>query len=416
MILCYSVLLAFILFPYQLAIAVSPVILIPGDGGSRLQVKLNKTSTVSHFCEKTSSDYVDLWVSLEEFTPVSLPCFADNLRLVYDMVHRKTYDSPGVHVRAPGFGGTETIAWLESYHVYLTSYFASMLTMLEKLGYKTNATVFGAPYDFRRAINEQGEWFLNFTKLVEHAYTTNNNTAVTLIAHSMGNMMTLYWLHNKPKAWKQKYVKRFIAISAPWGGTIKPIRALVAGDKFGIYTMTPLVVRAAQRSLPSTHFLISDPRYWEETAILAINRGVKNYTLQNLKELYSDLNITNEWQMFQDSRNLLDPTKPPEVETHCLHGAGVDTPYQFEWNEKYKWPDTQPLVVNGDGDGTVVLRSLAGCLLWKQAEPMRYQSFDKIEHLAALKSPDVINYVYKVLLPESPLLMEMKIKINSFNN
>ena len=41
-------------------------------------------------------------------------------------------------------------------------------------------------YDFRRGIDEQEEFFTNFTQLVLETYEQNNQTRVVLVTHSMG--------------------------------------------------------------------------------------------------------------------------------------------------------------------------------------------------------------------------------------
>lgn len=45
-----------------------PVILVPGDGGSQVEGRLNKTNTVHYMCDKTS-DWFDLWLNLEQLIP-----------------------------------------------------------------------------------------------------------------------------------------------------------------------------------------------------------------------------------------------------------------------------------------------------------------------------------------------------------
>jgi len=84
-----------------------------------------------------------------------------------------------------------------------------------------------------------------------------------------------------------------------------------------------------------------------------------------------------------------------------LHGVGVDTPGALVYTSNTDWYDHSPSVISDDGDGTVNLRSLHGCLRWcgKQSEPVHHKEFKGAyaEHLQMLKNGDVVAYIAKVL-------------------
>lgn len=55
----------------------SPVILLPGDGGSRLQAKLDRIGVSHRYCERKSNDWFDLWLNLSLLVPFALDCWID---------------------------------------------------------------------------------------------------------------------------------------------------------------------------------------------------------------------------------------------------------------------------------------------------------------------------------------------------
>lgn len=128
-----------------------PVVFVPGDGGAQLEAKLNKTNVVHYICEKTTSDYFNIWLNMELLVPLVIDCWVDNIKLVYDNVTRKTYNAPGVDIRVPGFGSSETVEWLDPSHASTGAYFKDIANTLVALGHVRNTTIKGAPYDFRKA-------------------------------------------------------------------------------------------------------------------------------------------------------------------------------------------------------------------------------------------------------------------------
>ena len=70
----------------------------------------------------------------------------------------------------------------------------------------------------------------------------------------------------------------------------------------------------------------------------------------------------------------------PNVTVHCLFGTGVDTAESFSFG-KGAFPDAQPKVFYGDGDGTVNIRSLQACHKWnqRQLQPVTLKTFSLCE-------------------------------------
>ncbi|XP_033754287.1 group XV phospholipase A2-like [Pecten maximus] len=378
--------------------SLSPVILMPGDGGSQFFAKLNKTNVPHVFCEKQTSDYFNLWLNVYELAPYLIDCFTDNMRLVYDRKTHTTHNAPGVDIQIRGWGDTETVEWLDPSHFGFTSYFYYIAEDLESWGYKRGVSLRGAPYDFRKAPNEMGGMYKKLQALIEDTYTLNNNTPVTLLGHSMGNPVTLYFLNHMPQVWKDKYIKRFISLAGVWAGVIKTLRLFASGDNLDVYVVEALKARLEQRSMASTAWLMPSDLYWEADEIL-VSRPEKNYTVKDFKQFFLDLNYTDGYDMFLDTKDLTRDLTPPGVEVHCLHGYNLTTPGRLVYGPNM-WPDSQPKVIPDDGDGTVNIRSLIACKKWigKQKQKVYHQQFIHAEHMEILRDVRINAYLKSVLL------------------
>lgn len=376
----------------------NPVVLVPGDGGSQFVAKLDKPSTVASYCIKKTDYYYDLWLNLEQLVPFLIDCFVDNMRLEYDNVTRTTHNSPGVDIKIPGFGDTETVEYLDHSKISLTTYFHTIVESLVSWGYERNQTVRGAPFDFRKAPNELHEYISNLSKLIEDTYYKNQNSKVVILAHSMGNPMTLYMLNHMSKAWKNKFIQSFISLAGVWGGAMKPVRLMISGDNLNIPIVKSLNVRREQRSMPSTAWLMPSDEFWDKDEVLVV-APTRNYTVRDFKQLFKDIDYETGYMMWEDTNKLINPLTAPGVEVHCLHGVNVPTPGVLHYTNK-TWHDGFPSNTNDNGDGTVNLRSLEGCLRFskQQSQPVHHETFDKAEHMEILNRKDVILYLEKVLM------------------
>lgn len=129
------------------------VILVPGDGGNQLYAKLNRSSSVHYFCQLKTSDYFELWLNLEEITPYVIDCLVENLKLNYNNQTKETLNSDGVDIRIKGFGQTDTVEYIDSSKLSLSTYFGLIVNALvTKAKYVRGVNVRGAPYDWRKGM------------------------------------------------------------------------------------------------------------------------------------------------------------------------------------------------------------------------------------------------------------------------
>jgi lysophospholipase III len=83
-------------------------------------------------------------------------------------------------------------------------------------------------------LDEHEDYFYRLKLLVEDTYTINNDSKVSLLAHSMGGLMSLYFLQRQNSTWKDKYIERLVTMSTPWGGAVKAVKVFAIGEYLNV--------------------------------------------------------------------------------------------------------------------------------------------------------------------------------------
>ncbi|XP_001663352.2 group XV phospholipase A2 [Aedes aegypti] len=376
----------------------SPVIFVPGDGGSQMDAIINKKDSVHFYCQKSSSTYFNIWLNKELLVPFVIDCWIDNIRLVYNSTTRKTSNAPGVETRIPGFGSSETVEWIDPSHASEGAYFVNIGNALVQNGYKRDLSIRGAPYDFRKAPNENKEWFIKLKHLVEETYTLNDDTPITFIVHSMGGPMTLLFLQMQTQQWKDQYIRRVISLAGAWGGSVKALKCFAVGDDLGAFALSGKVMRAEQITNPSLAWLMPNPLLWKPNEVMVRSLS-RTYTMDQLEEFFQDLDYINGWEMRKDSLEYALNFTAPGVELHCMFGSGFNTVESLNYEKSYDFSG-KPTLVYGDGDGTVNRRSLEACRHWssQQKQPIYMREFPGADHMNILADLSVLDSIIKVLM------------------
>lgn len=241
---------------------------------------------------------------------------------------------------------------------------ASLVESLEQIGYTNDKNLYGAPYDFRYGLApeghpcEVGSTFLNNLKtLVETASSSNGGKPVILLSHSLGGLYILEFLNRSPLAWRQKYIKHFVALSAPWGGTVEQMLTFASGNTLGVPLVDPLLVRYEQRSSESNLWLMPSPYVFSKGKPLVITPD-STYSAHEITRFLEDIGFpegVNPYttRIIPMTGNL---TTPTEVPITCITGSGIPTAETLFYGDTGF--DKMPEVVYGDGDGTVNMVSL----------------------------------------------------------
>lgn len=261
----------------------------------------------------------------------------------------------------PHFGSTQGMAYLDPSFRRLSVYMGILVKALEDKGYIDGASLLGAPYDFRYIPGEHAApiaatFLEDLRGLIERAYISNGEQPVVLLSHSLGGLWALYFLNQQTLSWRHKYVRRFIAVSAPWGGTVQEMRTYASGYSEGVPLIDPLILRAEQRSSESNLWLLPVPAVFGNR-LLVISK-LKNYSAYDIPEFLEDIGYSEGVSSY-NSRipQLVADLKAPGIPSTLIYSSGIKTPETLIYAKSGF--DEQPKVIHGDGDGTVNLCSLS---------------------------------------------------------
>lgn len=186
-----------------------------------------------------------------------------------------------------------------------------------------------------------------------------------------------------------------------WGGSAEQISLFSSGNTFGIpkILVNPLKVRGEQRTDTSNVYLLPSRELWSADEVLAITPE-RNYTVKDYDGFFQDIDFPLGIKLRKLVENITYPLTEhsPKVTVHCLYGTGVKTGERYQFKEG-EFPDTQPDVFYGDGDGTVNRRSLEACNKWNQRQPNKVtvKTYPGVNHNGLLSDENVQNYIKPLL-------------------
>ncbi len=254
----------------------------------------------------------------------------------------------------------------------------------------------GAPYDFRIAPHHQGAYFNNLKNLIEETYRINGNRKVTLVAHSMGGLFTIYFLRTQTPAWKREYVSSVVTMGTPWLGTSLITKVYTSGFVFDVEALDPTHLQKVQTSQETAPMLFPRPGAWERSHVI-LRTPDKNYTIADRSAFFRDLGYPHAVQMYEDITTADYALEHPGVDFHCIYSHGVETPLTYVYNQDPTSTVKHAEIVYGDGDGTVNVESLQGCSIFSLLDaekttvhahrgPDHDQIFQDIDFLKQLRS------------------------------
>ena len=275
---------------------------------------------------------------------------------------------------------------------HVTEYMASLVDSLEQLGYIDGETLFGAPYDFRYGLATEGhpsqvgtKFLEDLKSLIEEASTSNGGKPVILVSHSLGGLFALQLLNRNHPSWRKKFIKHFVALSAPWGGAMDEMLTFASGSTLGVPLVDPLLVRAEQRSSESNLWLLPNPKVLGRRKLVITQH--RSYSVHDMVDFLKDIGFPEGVYPYETRiLPLIGKIEAPEVPITCIMGTGVRTPESlFYRNGDF---DEQPEVSYGDGDGTVNMVSLLALQsLWgdEKNQSLKVIKIGGVSHTSILK-------------------------------
>ena len=233
---------------------------------------------------------------------------------------------------------------------------------MEKWGYTRAKDIRAAPYDFRFAPHSSAGYFEKLRALVEDTYDINDNTRVTLLAHSMGGIYGQYFLHTVDQDWKDKYIHSFVPVNCPWKGTVIISNLWTSGYNWGIAPISREVLKMQLTTWETGVLLLPQEDAWVNNDVL-VTTPRRNYTAHDYDDYFKDVGNEIGRELFENIRHESYDMDHPGVDTYCVYSYGTDTPNQLVFDEG-EFPDGDATMLMGPGDGTVNIRSLEFCKEW----------------------------------------------------
>ena len=242
-------------------------------------------------------------------------------------------------------------------------------------------------------------------------YTQNDNTKVTLVVHSMGGPVSLYFLTSGivTQEWKDTYINSYITLAGAWSGGNRALLGLVSG--LFAYRQELLLffehlfnqlLRPIFRSMQSAYWMLPRASVWNSTVL--ISTPSRNYTASDYEALFNDIGYSQGYMQFNGIQGINVEWPAPNVSTFCFYGVGLKTDEVFVYDDGFP-NDVPTRLIKGDGDGTVNLPSSEVCLRWANSGyPFNRTTFEGVEHLAIVSNVTILKTIGSIVgAPVDPI-------------
>ena len=249
---------------------------------------------------------------------------------------------------------------------------------------------------------ERNGYYRKLMQLVQDMYVQNGNSRVTLVAHSMGGPVSLYFLTQFARVtqqWKDTYIKSWVTLSGAWSGGNVDLQAIISGhspfgstcffcryfDRFFL----PII-----RSMEASVWMLPRESIWGNMTL--VSTPARKYSAQDYEELFTDIGYTSGFRMLHGILPINPNFPAPNVPTYCFYGVGRRTVETMTYAKNFVSGDTPGIPTNtfGDGDGSVNLKSSEICLKWRtMRSPFNTMTFKGVSHLGMIENSAVLSKI-----------------------
>ena len=213
---------------------------------------------------------------------------------------------------------------------------------------------------------EERGYYNELQQLVETMYEENDNTKVTLVTHSLGGPISLYFLNRiVNQQWKDTYIYSYITLAGAWSGGAGVTFTMLSGAPPFTFLETQIgipKVISLYRGYSSFYHLLPRASVWNDTILIrTLNQ---NYTASasDYQQLFIDAGFFEGYAQFLDSENGIN-LSAPNVPTYCFYGLGFPTPVTFVYGNGLNMPPTS--FIPDDGDNRINRQGLEVCRRWQ---------------------------------------------------